>query len=110
MPSNDRVRAHDGDGGGSAREQPIDQNEDQAIEAAQSHTLGCLPSKNTQLMSKNEHFGLEPSSRLKPRRYDADQQANKVKHHLVGYPEDSNCLRLPLSTSGTIQLMPTLFY
>ena len=84
VPPNDRVWANDRDGGSGTRDQPIDQNEDQAIEAAQSHTLGRLPSKNTQLMSKNENFGLEPSSRLKPRRYDADQQANNVKHHLVG--------------------------
>ncbi len=107
MPSNDRIRANDGDGGSGAWEQPIDQNEDQAIEAAQSHTLGRLPSKDTQLMAENENFGLEPSSRLEPRRYDAGQQANKVQHHLVGYPADPNCLRLPLSTSGTIQPTPT---
>ena len=84
MPSNDRVRANDGAGGGSAWEQPINQNENQPIEAAQSYALGCLPSNNARLMAENENFGLEPSSRPKPRCDEADQQANKVKHRLVG--------------------------
>ena len=65
------------------------------IVAAQSQTLGHLPSKNTQLMSENKNFGLEPSSRFKPRCDEVDQQANKVKHRLVGYPEDPGCLRCP---------------
>jgi hypothetical protein len=72
VPPNDRVQANDGDGGGSAREQPITQNEDQAIEAAQSHTLGRLPSKNTQLMSEDENFGLKSKPRLETRRNDPD--------------------------------------
>jgi hypothetical protein len=72
VPSNDRVWANDCDGGGSAREQPIDQNEDQAIEATQSHTLGRLTSKNTQLMSENENFGLKSRPRLETRRNDPD--------------------------------------
>jgi hypothetical protein len=57
---------------GSAREQPIDQNKDQAIEAAQSHTLGRLPSKNTQLMSENENFSFKSRPRLETRHNDAD--------------------------------------
>ena len=72
MPSNDRVRANDGDCGSGAWEQPIDQNEDQAIEAAQRHTLARLPSKNTQLMSEDENFGLKSRPRLETRRNDAD--------------------------------------
>lgn len=109
MPSNDRIRANDGDSSSGAWEQPIDQNEDQAIEAAQSLTPRRLPSKDAQLMSKNENFGLEPSSRLNPWRYNADQKANRVKHHHVGYPDASNCLRPPLSTSGTTRLTPGPF-
>jgi hypothetical protein len=72
MPSHDRVGSHNGDGSDGVRDQPIDQDKDQAIQATQSHALRRLPSKNAQLMAEDENFSLEPRPRLEPRRDDSD--------------------------------------
>ena len=66
MPADDSLGLDDGDGTEDARANPIEPDEQNPVRHGEAGTLGCFPTQHQKLMTQDEDFRSDLSSRSEP--------------------------------------------